>query len=67
VAQTWPTDPEGGKIVLTVLWNGFEDLDSLERQEMLWKILRRKLTKKEQSEVAAVFTETSAEKAALEQ
>jgi len=67
ITQTWNIDPDYGKIVITVLWEGFEGLDSLERQELLWKILRKSLTKKEQGEIAAVFTETPAEKAALEQ
>lgn len=68
VTLSWPEDDdEYGKLLGIVIGEQFDGHDHLERQQMLWKVLRRKLTRPEQVRISAIFAETPAEKAALEQ
>lgn len=68
VTLSWPEDEgEDGKLLGIVVGEQFDGHDHFERQQMLWKVLRRKLTRAEQVRISAIFAETPAEKAALEQ
>jgi undecaprenyl pyrophosphate synthase len=44
-----------------LIWQGFTDLEQIERQRVLWRLLRRELTPKQIRSIAAIFTLTPQE------
>jgi len=56
----------GGKFIGFVSWSGFESMDHLDRQHVIWAILQSHLTEKERLNVAIIFGETPAESSSLQ-
>ncbi len=60
--QDSPTEKVGGYIV----WDGFTDVEQLERQRQVWDALRSGLTADEERQVTAILTATPEEVAPVE-
>jgi hypothetical protein len=44
-----------------LIWDGFDGLDPLERQNRMWKVLREGLEREDQLKITAIFALTPAE------
>jgi hypothetical protein len=53
--------PNGGAVSGFVLWEGFDELDQVDRQQKLWGAIRSGLSEEEQDSVSAIFTLTPME------
>jgi acid stress-induced BolA-like protein IbaG/YrbA len=51
----------GGRVSGLLTWDGFVEVEQIERQRTVWRILRSKLTPEEQHRVAAILTLTPEE------
>jgi hypothetical protein len=58
-------DPIDPAVTLTIQWSGFEDMDYLDRQNMIWGIIEQKMDPVERTVIKGLFAETPAEHAAL--
>ncbi len=57
----------GQKVGGFVIWDGFEDMDSVDRHELMWERLEQRLTKDECRSVNALFAMTTSEMAMARQ
>jgi len=56
---------DGGRITGFLIWDGFQGKEQMKRQRVLWRELRASLTSKDVLRIAAIFTFTSDEMAAV--
>ena len=62
-AQTEIKESEtSGKIFGFLIWKRFVGVDQLKRQQRMWKVLTKKLTRHEQIQISAIFATTSEER-----
>ncbi|MBV9851909.1 MAG: hypothetical protein JO250_19770 [Armatimonadetes bacterium] len=61
--ETVPGERIGGSCT----WTGFLGMEQIDRQHMLWKVLRKSLTPREQSQLGLILTFTPPEVAAMEE
>ena len=52
---------EDGRVSGFLIWEGFTGSEHIERQRMVWEVIRRELARDEQAKVAAVLTLTPEE------
>lgn len=55
--QASPSDKIGG----TLIWDGFENMEQIDRQRQLAKVIREGLSREDQLRVTAILTFTNAE------
>ena len=53
--------PRNRKVGGALIWDGFQDLEPLERQKRVWAALRERLSREDQLRITAIFTFTPAE------
>jgi hypothetical protein len=56
--QAKPAEKVGGMIV----WDGFEGMEQVDRQNRLWKVLRANLSRDEQLMITAILTMSPSER-----
>jgi hypothetical protein len=52
---------DDGKVSGFLIWDGFAESEHIERQRMVWNVIRQNLSREEQAKVVAVLTLTTEE------
>jgi hypothetical protein len=55
---------DAGRVSGLLTWDGFDEIEQIERQRAIWRVLRANLTPEEQLRVAAILTMSIEEMAA---
>jgi acid stress-induced BolA-like protein IbaG/YrbA len=53
--------PPAQKVAGFLVWSGFQGMEQLKRQDRLWRVLKKGLSKNEQLQITAILTVTPEE------